>query len=119
MAWNIINSEVNQGDDELFSIAKMNMDDFDIEKLIERALGFDAERPHSNDFDAVSRYGGAHWESDWLNSNGTFAWHSDCNPTQKERAVEIGEVMTMDEIQKFFEKGIDVFQTITSDTNKT
>ena len=117
--WNMINSEVNQEDDELISLTTMNIDEFEIEKLINRGLEFDAELQFSNDFVAISRYGGEHWTTKWLASNGTFAWHVNCHPLQKERAVEIGEVMTMDKIQELFDKGINVFKTIKTDTNNT
>ena len=94
----------------------MNMDVFEIDKLMERGLEFNADLQHSNDFVAISRYGGAHWTTDWLNSNQTFAWHVNCNPKQKIRAIEIGEVMTMDKIQALLDKGINVLKTIKTDT---
>ena len=34
--WNTINREANEEDDELISLASMNMDEFEIDKLIER-----------------------------------------------------------------------------------
>ena len=117
--WNTINSEANQEDDELLSLASMNMDDFEIDKLIERGLEFNSDLQHSNDFVAISRYGGAHWETDWLNNNETFAWHVNCDAKQKERAIQIGEVMTMDKIQELGDKGIDVYKTIKTDTNNS
>ncbi len=97
----------------------MNMDEFEMEKLINRGLEFDAELQFSNDFVTISRYGGERWTTNWLASNGTFAWHVNCQPLQKERAVHIGEVMTMDKIQELFDKGINVFKTIKTHPNKT
>ncbi|MDA9872603.1 hypothetical protein N9C25_00100 [Saprospiraceae bacterium] len=117
--WNIVNSEANEEDDELISLASMNMDEFEIEKLIERGLEFNSDLQCSNDFVAISRYGGAHWETDWLNNNDTFAWHVKCDAKQKERAVQIGEVMTMDKIQELNDKGINVYKTIKTDTNNS
>jgi hypothetical protein len=117
--WNMVNSEADQEDDELISLASMNIDDFEIEKLIERGLEFNSDLQCSNDFVAISRYDGAHWEVDWLNNNDTFAWHVNCDPKQKERAVQIGEVMTMDKIQELGDKGINVFKTIKTDTNNS
>ena len=117
--WNTINSEANEEDDELISLASLNMDEFEIDKLIERGLDFNSDLQYSNDFVAISRYGGAHWEADWLNNNDTFAWHVNCDPKQKERAVQIGEVMTMDKIQELGDKGINVFKTIKTDTNNS
>ena len=117
--WNTINSEANEEDDELLSLASMNIDDFEIEKLIERGLEFNSDLQYSNDFVAISRYGGAHWEADWLNNNEIFAWHVNCDPKQKERAVQIAEVMTMDKIQELSDKGINVFKTIKTDANNS
>jgi len=117
--WNATNSEANQEDDELISLASMNIDDFEIDKLIKRGLEFNSDLQYSNDFVAISRYGGAHWETDWLNNNDTFAWHVNCDPKQKERAVQIGEVMTMDKIQELSDKGINVFKTIKTDANNS
>ena len=97
----------------------MNLDEFEIDKLIERGLEFNSDLQCSNDFVAISRYGGVHWEVDWLNNNDTFAWHVNCDPKQKERAVQIGEVMTMDKIQELGDKGIDVYKTIKTDTNNS
>ena len=117
--WNTINSEANEEDDELISLASMNIDAFEIDKLIERGLEFNSDLQYSNDFVAISRYGGAHWVTDWLNNNDTFAWHVNCDAKQKERAVQIGEVMTMDKIQELGDKGINVFKTIKTDTNNS
>ena len=117
--WNTINSEANEEDDELISLASMNLDEFEIDKLIERGLEFNSDLQCSNDFVAISRYGGAHWEVDWLNSNETFAWHVNCDAKQKERAIQIGEVMTMDKIQELSDKGINVFKTIKTDANNS
>lgn len=110
--YNIDSNEFNQEDDELFSISAMNINEFDIDLLIERGLAFDNKLNQSNDFVAITRYGGALWKTDWFNHNGTFAWHSNCNEDQKKKAIEIAEKMTMDKIQEFAEKGINVFETI-------
>lgn len=115
--WNVIKNETHQEDDELISLGFMNFDEFQIEKLIDKGLEFDAELQRSNDFVAISRYGGKHWEADWLQDNETFAWHVNCAPKQKERAVEIGEVMTMDKIMKLFDDGINIFTTIKDGSN--
>lgn len=116
--WDVINHEAHQEDDELISLASMNLDEFQIEKLIDKGLEFNSELQYSNDFVAISRYGGKHWQADWLQNNQTFAWHVNCTPKQKERAVEIGEVMTMDKIVEFFDAGINIFKTIQSGSNE-
>ena len=114
--WHIMDSELHQEDDELISIGAMNVDDFTIEKLTDRGLEFDSDSQSSNDFVAISRYDGEHWTTDWLKCNAVFAWHENCDPKQKERAVEIGERMTMDQIQELFDRGINVFTTIRAAT---
>ena len=110
--------EGNQEDDELISISSMNMDEIEIDKLIKCGLEFNIDQQYSNDFVAISRYGGAHWKTDWLTSNGTFAWHVNCNPKQKIRAIEIGEVITMEEISNQQAQGINLFTTIKTDSNE-
>ena len=105
-------SEVNQEDDELFLIAKMNIDEFNIRELVEKGLSYNDLQNYSSDFVAITRYGGATWTVDWLKENKTFAWHTKCSKVQKEKAIEIGEKMTMDKIQELQEKGINLFETI-------
>ncbi len=112
--WKITDSDIHQEDDELISLAAMNMDEFEIDALTARGLAFDSDKQYSIDFVAISRYGGALWEAEWLNCNETFAWHVNCDPNQKSRAKEISEEMTMDVIEDLMNKGIDVFQTIKS-----
>jgi hypothetical protein len=116
--WDTMNSEVNQEDDELISLVKMNIDEFEIEKLVERGLTFNSELQCSNDFGAISRYGGAHWETDWLESNEIFPWHSDCSPKHKELAIKV-EGITMDKVMEIWDnEGIYVLETIKTNTNK-
>jgi hypothetical protein len=81
--WNMTNSEIHQEDDELMCLSFLNMDEFEIDKLIERGLAFDEELRYSEDFVAISRYEGAYWKTIWLNCNETFAWHSNSDPEQK------------------------------------
>ena len=110
--WKIPDSEVNQEDDELISIASMNLDEFEIDKLVRLGLEFDADKQFSNDFVAVSRYGGASWEVDWLECNESFAWHPNCLPEQKTRAKYLSEEIPLDEIFDLLDQGIEVFKTI-------
>ena len=116
--WNLANSKANQEDDELFLIAAMNIHDFNILEFKKRGIDFNNEINYSKHFVAISRYGNALWKTDWFKHNGTFAWHSNCNQEQKDRAIEIGEVMTMDKIQELAENGINVFETIKTATDK-
>ena len=115
--WDIVTGIYNQEDDELFGVARMNYDEFDIEKLIQGGLEYNEDLENSNDFVIVTRYDGPLWETDWLDNNGIFVWHSKCIQEQKERAIHIGEVMTMEEIIDLGEKGVNVLQTIKKGNN--
>ena len=115
--WDIDAGIYNQEDDELFGVARMNADEFDIEKLIQGGLEYNEDAENSNDFVIITRYDGAHWQTDWLHYNGIFAWHSNCIQEQKDRALHIGEVMTMQEVIDLSEKGVNVFETIKTGTN--
>jgi hypothetical protein len=110
--FNIGTSEVNQEDDELFLVAQMNLDEFDIRELVNKGLSFDPSKTYSYDFVAVTRYGGYLWSVDWLEGNTTFAWHTQCAEWQKEKAIYLSEEITMDVVAEQWEKGIDVFETI-------
>ncbi len=115
--WDIDAGIYNQEDDELFGVARMNADEFDIEKLIQGGLEYNEDAENSNDFVIITRYDGALWQTDWLDNNGIFAWHSNCIQEQKDRALHIGEVMTMQEVIDLSEKGVNVFETIKTGTN--
>ena len=115
--WDIDAGIYNQEDDELFGVARMNADEFDIEKLIQGGLEYNEDTENSNDFVIITRYDGALWQTDWLDNNGIFAWHSNCIQEQKDRALHIGEVMTMQEVIDLSEKGVNVFETIKTGTN--
>ena len=115
--WDIDAGIYNQEDDELFGVARMNADEFDIEKLIQGGLEYNEDAENSNDFVIITRYDGALWQTDWLDNNGIFAWHSNCIQEQKDRALHIGEVMTMQEVIDLGEKGVNVFETIKTGTN--
>ena len=110
--WNITDSNRNDEDDELFMLAAMNVDEFDLDPLFEKGLSYDDENQKSTDFVAVGRYEGALWETNWLKSNASFAWHVNCKKEQQERAIEISEHMTMDVIEDYLNKGIEVLKTI-------
>jgi len=80
-------------------------------------LEYNEDAENSNDFVIITRYDGALWQTDWLDNNGIFAWHSNCIQEQKDRALHIGEVMTMQEVIDLSEKGVNVFETIKTGTN--
>lgn len=107
-------NDTSQEDDELICLARMNIDEFDIDALIRAGLSYDEEQGYSEDFVALTRYGGAIWEEKWLSYNSTYAWHIDCKKWQKEKALYISEEMRMEEISKLLDEGVEVFQTIKS-----
>ncbi len=100
--------ELNQEDNELSSISKMNADEFDIQTLVKNGLHYDIKNNLSNDFVIVTRYGGLAWQVDWLQSNDVFTWHNECNQELINKANEIAN-LSMDEISKLFEVGVDPF----------
>ena len=64
--YNIPSSEINQEDDELFSLGQMNGDQFDVDSLISKGLSFDAEQQKSDDFVILYRYGDLFWETNCI-----------------------------------------------------
>jgi hypothetical protein len=108
-----INGEnLNQEDNELFSLAEMNIEDFDIDELINNGLHYDEVLNFSKDFVLKARYSNYQWEVNWLQDNNVFAWHIHCEKKLIEKAIQIGN-LTMDEIIIMFDKGNqNVFDTI-------
>jgi len=89
-------------DDELFSIAAMNADEYDIDTLVNKGLEF--KNDSSNDFVICSRYGGFYWNVDWIEGNYMFIWHKKASQSRVERAIHIGNKMTMDKIAEMVEE---------------
>ena len=104
-------SEINQEDDELFSLGQMNADQFDIDSLISKGLIYDIDRQKSDDFTIVYRYGEFAWDVNWLKDNRVFAWHVDTSPDLKLKMDRICK-MTMEDINNQMEKGNNLFKTI-------
>jgi hypothetical protein len=104
-------SEINQEDDELFSLGQMNADQFDIDSLISKGLIYDIDRHKSDDFTIIYRYGESAWDVNWLKHNSVFAWHVATSPDLKLKMDMICN-MTMDDIIKQMEKGNNLFKTI-------
>lgn len=109
--YNIPASEVNQEDDELFLLAKMNADEFDIDALVAKGLHFDYEKYQSKDFTILPRIGDFLWETDWLHHNRVFAWHVNTSQKVLAKVHEISN-LTMDVIQEEIEKGNFLLKTI-------
>lgn len=91
-------------DDELFSIAAMNADEYDIDALKSRGLEFNSEASSSNDYVICSRYGGFYWNVDWIEGNYMFIWHKRATQNKVERAIHIETKMTMDKIAEMVEE---------------
>ncbi len=103
--------DYNQEDHELFAIATMNVDEFDIERLIDSGLHFDEKLQYSTDFTLKPRHGNYLWKTDWIVDNMVFAWHIKADPDLISKANAIAN-QTMDYISKQFEKGGNPFATI-------
>ena len=104
-------SEINQEDDELFSLGQMNADQFDIDHLVASGLSYDIENKKSEDFTIIYRYGNNYWEINWLEHNSVFAWHIKTNNELKIKVNEISE-MTVEDIEIQMEKGNNLLRTI-------
>jgi len=104
-------SEINQEDDELFSLGQMNVDQFDIDSLIAKGLSYDIDEEKSDEFTIVYRYGDFMWDVNWLKHNRVFAWHVDTSIDLKLKMDRICN-MTMDDISKQMEEGNKLFRTI-------
>jgi len=98
-------------DNELFGISRMDSLDEDVQDMIDNGLHFDNDSNTSKDFTIISRYGGTEWEVDWLETNGSFAWHKSCKPEQIELAKKISAT-PMDEIAAAFDRGESPLDTI-------
>jgi len=101
----------HQEDDLLFSISRMNCDDYDLNKLVEKGLDYDFKEGRSTDFTILSRYGGVLWDMDWLEYNGMFAWHINTEEEKIDMARKRNE-LTMDKISEMFDLGMNPFKTI-------
>ena len=102
----------NSEDNMLFSLVKMNADEFDIDELIDNGLSFDGTTQTSKDFTIYSKYGGAYWELENLKSNTLFVWHTQDDELKIVKARYIGEVMLISEIQEAYEQGKELIQNI-------
>lgn len=103
----------NQEDDELFNIATMNIDEFDLERLTSKGLHYEEEPGFSPDFVLKYRYAKTMWDVPWLQYTIIFAWHIHAKQELIDRAMEIGN-MTVGEISEQQSKGIEPFATIRS-----
>ena len=105
-------SPKNSEDNMLFSLVKMNADEFDIDELVNNGLSFDETTQTSKDFTIYSKYGGAYWKYENLKSNTLFVWHNQDDELKIVKARYIGEVMLISEIQEAYEQGKELMQNI-------
>jgi hypothetical protein len=101
----------HQEDDELFSIVRQNLYYHDFHDLSNKGLHYDEVNDYSEDFVAAHRFGGLMWKTNWIDSNAVFAWHKSCDPSQIERAQEIGN-MLYDDIVAAADRGEILLNTI-------
>jgi hypothetical protein len=116
--YNIPISEINQEDDELFSLGQMNADQFNIDHLISSGLSFDEEYQKSDDFTIVYRYGNNFWEVNWLEHNSIFAWHIETNNELKIKMAEICK-MNVEDIVIQMEMGNNLLWTIRAESSNS
>ena len=105
------NIELNQEDNDVFSLTRMNPDEFDLDTLIELGLAYDEDQNSSTDFTIVTRYGGILWEVDWLQQNGIYAWHMDSSPEEITLA-KLKSDMLMSTMVEILERGENPFPVI-------
>ena len=104
-------NKLNQEDDEVFSMTRMNPDEFDIDILIALGLDYNESTYSSIDFTIVTRYGGMLWEADWLAHDTTYAWHTSADPSSIQEAKNKSEQL-MDDVIAMNERGENPFPVI-------
>jgi len=111
-------NEFSQENDEIFMIAPMNSDEYDIDELIQLGLDYDKEIGFSNDFVIYQRYYGYLWQVDWMEDNKFYAWHIDTNPKLKSKAGKFGEIK-MNRLEKIYNAGLEPFLPLTNENHNT
>lgn len=105
------NIELNQEDNDVFSLTRMNPDEFDTATLQEMGLDYNEIEDKSTDFTMVTRYGGILWKVDWLEQNGIYAWHVNSSPEEINLAKEKSNMFMSDAIKQI-EQGENPFPVI-------
>lgn len=105
------NIELNQEDNDLFALTRMNPDEFDTCTLQEMGLDYNEKEDTSTDFTMVTRYGGILWKVDWLEQNGIYAWHVNSSPKEINLVKEKSN-MLMSDAMKQIEQGENPFPVI-------
>ena len=105
----------NQQDDELFSISRKFIHEFDIGMLIQKGFHYDKEKHFSNDFMLLPRKGKAPWQTEWLEQNGVFVWHTSSHPDSIQRANFIAHELDAETIKRSAELGVNLLLPIRTD----
>ena len=105
------NIELNQEDNDVFSLTRMNPDEFDTVTLQEMGLDYNEKEDTSTDFNMVTRYGGVLWKVDWLEQNGIYAWHVNSSQEEINLAKEKSNMLMSDAIKQI-EQGENPFPVI-------
>src|SRR5690606_28821249 len=92
-------SRASEEDDEVFSIARMNSDEYDLERYIQMGFHYDKEKQSSMDFVIYQRYYGYLWKVDWITDNDFYAWHTHTPKELVDKVLGFGE-LTMDDISR-------------------
>lgn len=101
----------NQEDHFLFSISRLNADEFDIDDLVDNGLFYDSKLHRSDDFVILNRLQGLLWKVDWIDSNPVFAWHTNAGPKEKAEVDRISN-MPFDKIIELNQQGQNLLSTI-------
>ncbi len=105
----------NQEDDELFSISRKFIHEFDIGMLIAKGFDYDKKNHCSNDFILLPRKGKLPWETQWLQKNGVFAWHADAAPEEVNRANFMAHELDAEMVKRSSELGVNLLLPIRKD----
>ena len=105
------NIELNREDNDVFSLTRMNPDEFDTGTLQEMGLDYNEIEDKSTDFTMVTRYGGVLWKVVWLEQNGIYAWHVNSSPEETNLAKEKSNMFMSDAIKQI-EQGENPFPVI-------
>jgi environmental stress-induced protein Ves len=110
-------NQLNQEDDDVFSLTRMNPDEFDLDTLIALGLDYNEQTFSSTDFTIVTRYGGMLWQVDWLEHDTTYAWHVSADSSLIDLAKSKSD-MLMDDVVEMLEKGEQPFSVIATGDSK-
>ena len=88
----------NEEDDELFSLCKMNPDEFNLTNLIDKGFIYHTETQTSKHFVILQKYVGMLWEVDWLKLENWYFYHINCSQAQKDKVHYFMNEVLLDDI---------------------